>query len=232
MMQWGRKILRVSRCTFASLGLIGWIWPGAGAAADEAADPPKVISLDQLMKLPDSLQVETLRRGSYTRAEWHARFIAAEGEVLAAEAAVEEAMGEVEELAGQTSNWKMASPLADVGASEEDNAPLNYGLKQKIRRGRIEVERSERALLELEIEANLASVPEEWRRPPVIADEVTPLSIRSELPPAPWTCGSAQEADSRQWAGFAVPGRPSAEQRSQPPAGCPGNRRPSERRSP
>ena len=183
MMQLDRKILRVYLCTLAWFGLICWIWPAAGAAADQAADPPKAVSLDRLMTLPQSLQVEISRRGGATRAEWHARFLAAKADVVAAEVALEESLGEVEKLAGQTSNWKMASPLADVGANEDDTSPLNYGLKQKIRRARTEVERAERAVLELRIEANLAGVPEEWQGPSVIADEVTPASVRSELPP-------------------------------------------------
>jgi hypothetical protein len=163
-MQLGWKILRACSSTLGALGLVCWLWPAASAAADEAADPSPAVSLDQLLRLPDSLKMETSRRGGATRAEWHARFLAAQADVEAAEADLAESMAEMEDLAGQSSNWKMSSPLASPGA-KEDNSSLNYGLKQTIRRKKTEVERTERVLLDLEIEANLGGVPEEWYSP-------------------------------------------------------------------
>jgi hypothetical protein len=43
------------------------------------------------------------------------------------------------------------------------DAPLDYQLRVSIRRHRSEIERLERKLKQLEIEANLAGVPPEWR---------------------------------------------------------------------
>ncbi len=63
-------------------------------------------------------------------------------------------------MAGKSSNWKVAAPGAQSGPVE--NSPVDYGLKQEIRRKREEVERAERSLRDLIVEANLAGVPEDW----------------------------------------------------------------------
>jgi hypothetical protein len=42
-------------------------------------------------------------------------------------------------------------------------APLDYRIRQTINHHRQEIERLERRLRELEVEANLAVVPEDWR---------------------------------------------------------------------
>ena len=44
------------------------------------------------------------------------------------------------------------------------DAPLDFQLRQEIKRHREEIEHLEQQLQELEIEANLAGVPEEWRQ--------------------------------------------------------------------
>jgi hypothetical protein len=48
------------------------------------------------------------------------------------------------------------------GAAAE--APLDYRIRQTIKRHREEIKRLERQLRELEVEANLAAVPEDWRK--------------------------------------------------------------------
>jgi hypothetical protein len=144
-----------------------WIWPSTSAAVDEAADSIPKVSLDDLLQLPKSFEVETSRRGGRTRAEWHARFLSAKADVAESQAALDEALAEMEELAEQSSNWKIASPFknAEANTGENKNAPLNYGMKQDIRRKRLDVERAERALLDLGLQANLAGVPEAWYSP-------------------------------------------------------------------
>jgi hypothetical protein len=49
------------------------------------------------------------------------------------------------------------------GLEPSPDAPLDYQLRVAIRRHRSEIERLERKLKQLEIEANLAGVPPEWR---------------------------------------------------------------------
>ena len=81
----------------------------------------------------------------------------------AAKAALEESLTKLDDLVGEASNWKISAPGVQV--NPDDETPLNYGLRQEIRRGREDVERTEREVRELLIEANLAGVPEYWYRP-------------------------------------------------------------------
>ncbi len=81
----------------------------------------------------------------------------------AAKAALEESLQKLQDLAGEASNWKVGAPGVQI--NPDDETPLNYGLRQEIRRRREDVERTERDLRDLVIEANLAGVPEHWYRP-------------------------------------------------------------------
>ena len=60
---------------------------GVAVAADDEASPP-LIELDQLLKLPSSLELEPEVRGGATRAEWRSRFQTAREELAAARAAL------------------------------------------------------------------------------------------------------------------------------------------------
>ena len=72
--------------------------------------------------------------------------------------ALEERMGQ------ETGQWKMAAPgLGDVANSSPTDAPTDYALSQQMRRNKEEVERAERRLQDLKVEANLAGVPPDWR---------------------------------------------------------------------
>jgi hypothetical protein len=134
------------------------------AAAEEATAPPTV-DLDRLLRLPQSLDLEPAARGSATKAEWRERFDTARSELAEARAALAETQAKVAEVAGETSAWQMSAPGIgglDPGAGTRDG-PLDYDLSNEMRRNRREVARAERRLSELEIEANLAGVPEDWR---------------------------------------------------------------------
>jgi hypothetical protein len=54
--------------------------------------------------------------------------------------------------------------VTNNSTSGEDAAPSNYQLSMEIKRQRGEVRRAEQALSDLEVEANLAGVPDDWRR--------------------------------------------------------------------
>ena len=58
---------------------------------------------------------------------------------------------------------RSSTSLSPDGAANPPEAPLDFQLRQELRRHREEVERLEGRLRELEIEANLAGVPEDWR---------------------------------------------------------------------
>lgn len=139
--------------------------PLGGRAQESSPEPAQApaVELDRLLKLPDARSLEApVRRGGATRREWQARFQTALDELEQARSALASAQHELEELAGQSEQWQIGAPGADPGAAA--NSPLSYRLRQEIRRQREEVERSERRLRELEVEARLAGVPEEWQK--------------------------------------------------------------------
>jgi hypothetical protein len=148
----------------------GWpVWAllllGAAAplAAEEAAAPPaqtEPADLDRLLTLPDSGSYGVDRRGGLSRGEWRARFQEITAALAAERQALSEAEGRLDEAAGSASNWQMA-PVP--GMQPSPDAPLDYQLRVVIRRHRSEIERLEHKLKQLEIEANLAGVPAEWR---------------------------------------------------------------------
>jgi hypothetical protein len=135
----------------------------AGGAEPEAkAAPPPAVELDRLLKLP--AVVETTPReqiGSATRSQWRARFTSARAEHEAALAALEAVQKKLGTVAEGTEAWQIAPPGS--GAQGASEAPLDYQLRQDVRRQREELARSERHLRDLTIEADLAGVPADWR---------------------------------------------------------------------
>ena len=173
-MQRHRK--RSGRRERSGRGVIGWCAAGAAAfgaatgappaAVAEDASPPPVVGLDKLLKIPDSLDLEPATRGRTTKAEWRARFEEARAELAAAGAALAETQAKLEEVASETSAWKIGAPgLGPINTGAIQDGPLDYSLSNEMRRNREEVERGERRLTELEIEATLAGVPAEWYMP-------------------------------------------------------------------
>ena len=164
MVKWCWKFPRIRKRGIGALGLCWLVVPLVGAAAEDAEGepPPKSLTLDQLLTLPSALSVESGQRGGLTRAQWSSRFAEADAAVEAAKADLDESLGRLSELVGKTSNWKVAAPGAQAAAN--DNSPVNYGLRQQIQRNREDVARAERKLRDLNVEANLAGVPESWHK--------------------------------------------------------------------
>ncbi|MFB3118270.1 MAG: hypothetical protein ACE1ZP_05840, partial [Myxococcota bacterium] len=133
---------------------------GAVAADGEVESPPGSVTLDQLLTLPLALPADSGQRAGQTRAEWNSRFAEAESAVETAKTDLDESLDKLSELVGKKGNWKIAAP--GVQAAVDDDSPADYGLKQQIRRNREEVVRTERALRDLIVEANLAGVPKNW----------------------------------------------------------------------
>lgn len=149
--------------TCAALCLLLGLAIGA-AGQDQESPAPPVVPLDQLLKLPSSAPVEASieRRGGDTKAEWQARFRAAHKDVSEADSALQEVRDKLEEAAGDESAWTMSAPGLG-GAQDPTNAPLDYRLSQDMKRKREESARAHQALRDLEVEANLAGVPDGWR---------------------------------------------------------------------
>jgi hypothetical protein len=55
------------------------------------------------------------------------------------------------------------NPIPGADTSNSPDSPIDFQLRSELRRHREEVERLERKLRQLDIEANLAGVPEDWR---------------------------------------------------------------------
>jgi len=151
-----------------ALALLLAAWPASSQGTDpltpgaSAGDPPRV-DLDQLLKLPSTYDYSVEKRGGRTEGEWRSRFrelrdsLAAEREGLAA------AEEDLDRVAGTADAWQVAPPVPGMAGAGAD-APLDYRIRQAINRHRGEIERLERQLRELEVEANLAMVPEDWRQ--------------------------------------------------------------------
>ena len=163
----GRERLNRSVLPLA-LTLLLAAWPASSQGPDPAApetsagNPPRV-DLDQLLKLPSTYEYSVEKRGGRTEGEWRGRFreirdaLAVEREGLAT------AEDDLDQVAGTADAWQVAPPMAGMSGAGAD-APLDYRIRQAINRHRREIERLERQLRELEVEANLAMVPEEWRQ--------------------------------------------------------------------
>jgi len=150
----------------APLGLAAAALLGSAPVAAQSDDEPAV-ALDRLLKLPESAPVEGSleKRSGSTRNEWQARYREARGDLKQANAQLEETRAAIEKRAGEESGqWQMSAPgLGGAAAASPTDSPLDYKLTQELRRNREEVERAERALQDLDVEANLAGVPPDWR---------------------------------------------------------------------
>jgi hypothetical protein len=134
--------------------------PEAAASAEAPPATEQPAELDRLLTLPGGQSYGVDRRGGLSRGEWRSRFSEVQDALVLERKGLEEAEGRLDEVAGSSSNWQMA-PLP--GMQPSPDAPLDYQLRFAIRRHKSEIERLERKLKELEIEANLAGVPAEWR---------------------------------------------------------------------
>jgi hypothetical protein len=164
MVKWCRKFPRTRKRWVCALGLLWLVVPLVGAAAADAESPPESVTLDRLLTLPSALPLESSERGGLTRAEWSSRFAAAKAEVEVAQTDLDGSLAKLSEMAGKAGNWKVGAPGVQVDPN--DNSPVNYGLKQEIRRKREDVVRAERKVRDLIVEANLAGVPENWYKTP------------------------------------------------------------------
>ena len=135
--------------------------PPQAPAAAERAPAPAPVALEHLLKLPDSLDYSVPSRGGATRPEWRARFKSLRGELANERQGLEEAQAELEKVAGSVDGWQVGPAIPGVEGGGE--GPLDYRLRQQIRRHRDQTRLLERSLRNLEVEANLVSVPPEWR---------------------------------------------------------------------
>jgi hypothetical protein len=167
-----------SQLVFALLVLVALLAPAGGWGQSEGTPPTGKVGIDQLLKLPETLEFDVERRGGQTRSEWRARFDEARQSVADAREGLAQAQQRLATVAGRNDNWNMAPPGVPVEAAEV--GPDTYRLRDEVRRWRAEIERSEARLRELDIEASLAGVPAEWRGTSTKADGEDDSVTRSD----------------------------------------------------
>jgi len=135
--------------------------PAAPPPAPVGEQPaPSGVALDRLLSLPADRTYSVERKGGLTRGEWRTRYGEVRAELDKERAALEETQGKLEDAGG--GQWSVNPiPGSETDASR---SPIDFQLRTELRRHREEVDRLERKLRQLDIEANLAGVPEAWRR--------------------------------------------------------------------
>jgi multidrug efflux pump subunit AcrB len=135
----------------------------AGPRRDGAAPPP---GIDSLLQLPAGFVPSSERTAvaGASEAEWRRRFRRTRGELDQARNALESTKRELDSVAdeGGGSQWNVA-PAVGGGNSPQGNSPISFKLRQELKRNRESVEKAEKALRQLQIEADLAGVPVAWR---------------------------------------------------------------------
>ena len=157
--------------------------PAAPGAPEAGGEGTPAVALDKLLKLPTSLEYSVPKRGGSTASEWRQRFGGMRSALESEREALAAARSELEAVAGSTEAWQVGPPIPGGGSNAD--APLDYRLRQQIRRPRAAVEGLERDLRELEVEANLAGVPPEWREAPGPAEPPAAGKASDPVPPAP-----------------------------------------------
>jgi hypothetical protein len=129
------------------------------APAEKPAPAPGV-KLDQLLTLPSDRTYAVERKGGLTRGEWRTRYGEVRADLVKEREALEATEAKLDDAAGAA--WS----VSPIPGSETDpsRSPVDFQLRTELRKHREEIDRLERKLRQLDIEANLAAVPEEWRR--------------------------------------------------------------------
>lgn len=130
---------------------------GPVAPSDAPAEPG--VALDQLLTLPSNRTYSVERKGGLTRGEWRTRYGEVRSDLQKERDGLEATQVKLEDAGG--GQWSV-NPIPGV-ESDTSRSPIDFQLRTELRRHREEIERLERKLRQLDIEANLAGAPEEWR---------------------------------------------------------------------
>jgi hypothetical protein len=162
--------------TLAGAAPAGAAGQGGGSSGTTAPAPANAPDLNHLLKLPGSLDYGFEKKGGATRSEWRARFHEARASVATAQDALAKAQQDLSAAAGESDAWTLKPPGMPVDSNSD--APDSYRLRQEVRKQRGEVERAQARLRDLEVQANLAGVPEDWRGP-----RTEPSTKNESVPP-------------------------------------------------
>ncbi len=121
-----------------------------------------IISLEKLLKIPESHSYEVERKAGASATEWRTRFRDYRDRLEQERSSLEKEEEELAKVAGATSAWQWAAPGVGTMSGGEDQTK-HYQLRQKIRGRKAKIEELEWKVRDLEVEANLAGVPDAWR---------------------------------------------------------------------
>ncbi len=124
----------------------------------------KIPDLDALLHLPRNFVSQEPRSvAGAGESVWRKRFEKADLDWTEATARLADTKRELEGVAekGGGTRWSMAAPGG--GDATSSSSPLSFRLRQQLRGDRERVTVTERAKRELQIEADLAGVPQRWR---------------------------------------------------------------------
>jgi hypothetical protein len=140
--------------------------PNAEATPPDAEDgedpaPAPSVKLDSLLKLPSDMSFQNERRHGASAEEWKSRFRESHAEIVHAQEELVRMKDELDELAGDGGGgqWNVAPP----GSNQTEVQPMSYKLREELKRGRARLDEAERRHRQLEVEADLAGVPRDWR---------------------------------------------------------------------
>lgn len=161
----------VSLALFPSPGgadLSGELSVSEGSSSSPEGDdppplPPPDVGLDALLKLPSSWSGAEQKRQGLTASQWRARFAALDQEHQETEDAISKARRELDGMAeeGGSGSWQMGAP----GSNNTEVSPMSFKHRELIRSGKERLDEIRRRKRGLDIEADIAGVPESWRGP-------------------------------------------------------------------
>jgi len=134
--------------------------PLPSATVPSTEPSPPGVALDQLLTLPEDRTYAVDRKGGLTRGEWRTRYGEVRADLEKERGALRATQDKLDDAGG--AQWSV-NPIPGA-ESDPSKSPVDFQLRTELRRHREEIERLERKLRQLDIEANLAGVPEEWRR--------------------------------------------------------------------
>ncbi len=137
----------------------------ASGASAESAPPPEAVpdlGLESLLKLPSSWTGDEEKRQGMTSGQWRARFAELVRERREIENGLAEARRELDGMAGEGGGgpWQMGAP----GSNNSEVTPMSFKHREQIREGKEKLQENRLRARDLSIEADLAGVPESWRK--------------------------------------------------------------------
>jgi len=125
-------------------------------------DGPSDVQLDQLLKLPNTLDFREERKGGAGASDWRRRFREGRERIENAQDRLAQVEGELEQAASSGgTQWQIAPPGQQASS---ETGPLSFRLREALRRSRADLDEAESQYRALMIEADLAGVPEGWRQ--------------------------------------------------------------------